>query len=128
MAPEGLSPAVRAFIREHIQSVEQMEILALICSAPEREWTSQGIDAVILTNENSIARRLVRFAQAGLLAKAPLKERAYRYEPHPAELATVAMETVRAYQQRPVLVIETIFKPDADSAQSFADAFRLRPK
>ena len=127
MSSEGLSAAVKGFIREHIQSVEQIEILALVLSAPGREWTARAIDQSLRSSEQSIARRLANFAGGGLLVESGDAEKTYRYKPRDAALEAAAAETVHAYKARPVLVIETIFKPE-DPAQSFADAFRIRPR
>ena len=127
MSSEGLSTAVKGFIRGYIHSVTQIEILALIQAAPEKEWTARAIDQLIRSNEQSVASRLVEFARAGLLTEIGGMDTTYRYQPQTEALASAAAETVQAYRMRPVLVIETIFKPD-DPGQSFADAFRIRPK
>jgi hypothetical protein len=127
MPIEGLSPAVKGFIRGHIQSVEQIEILSVMRKEPHREWTAHAIDQVLRSSERSIAERLAGFARAGLLVESGDAEKTYRCEPRDPALEAAAAETVEAYRARPVLVIETIFKPD-DPAQSFADAFRLRPR
>jgi hypothetical protein len=127
MSSDGLSAAVKGFIREHIQSVEQIEILALMRNAPGREWTARALDQTLRSSEQSIARRLAEFARAGLLTESGDVEKTYRYQPRDSAREAMAAEAVQAYRARPVLVIETIFKPD-DPAQSFADAFRIRPR
>ncbi|MDB6152417.1 MAG: hypothetical protein JWL90_870, partial [Chthoniobacteraceae bacterium] len=115
MLNEGLSTAVKDFLREYIHSVEQIEILALVSSAPEREWTVSAIDMALRSNEQSIKSRLAGFIRAGLLIEMANAEGAYRYEPKNPQLAAAVTETIQAYRVRPVLVIETIFKPDGNS-------------
>jgi hypothetical protein len=127
MSSEGLSDAVKGFIREHIESVEQIEILALVRGAPEREWTAGAVEGVLRGSEQSIGHRLAQFARAGILAKVAEGDEAYRYEPKTAALDSAAAATVEAYRVRPVLLIESIYKRPTDPAQSFADAFRFRP-
>lgn len=128
MPNDGLTPAVKGFLRSHIQSVAQIEILALVCAEPAREWTARAIDAALRSNEEFIADRLATFARAGLLSAVGGAPATYRFHPRDSTLEAGAVETVAAYRERPVLVIETIFKPDNDAAQSFADAFRIRPR
>lgn len=127
MSSAGLTPAVKDFIREHIQSVAQIEALDLVQSAPERDWTLRSVDEILRSNEDSIGRNSQASRALACLHPRAATPAAYRYQPQPVALADAAAETVRAYRARPVLVIETIFKPD-DSAQSSADAFRIRPR
>ena len=124
---EGLSHAVRIFIREHIHSVADLDLLALVSSAPDRLWTLQALDRALRSNQQSLAQRLAMFVRNGLVEKDEAAADQYCYRPRDAALASAAAEAVREYRTRPVLVIETIFRPDSDAAQSFADAFRLRP-
>ena len=124
---DGLSPAVKRFIRENIQSVEQIEILALMRNASAREWTAHSLDQTLRSSEQSISRRLADFARAGLLVETEGTAKTYRYQPRDSALDAAAAETLQAYRTRSVLVIETIFKAD-DPGQSFADAFRIRPR
>ena len=128
MSSEALSPAVKGFLRNHIESVEQIEILAVMQNAPGREWTAHDLYQVLRSSDRSIARRLAEFARVGLLVEIAGEPPKYRYQPREAALEVPAAEAVQAYRERPVLVIETIFNPGDDSAQSFADAFRIRPR
>lgn len=126
MPSEDLSEAVRGFLRDHIQAVTQLEILELMQTAHEREWTAREIDGILRSNEQAVARRLAEFSRSGLLTEAKGATASYQYTPRTEELAAAAEEAVRAFRLRPVLVIETIFKRD-NTARSFADAFRIRP-
>src|SRR4051812_17971755 len=112
MSSEGLSTVVKGFIRGYIHSVTEIEILALVQAAPDREWTARAIDQVLRSNEQSVASRLFEFARAGLLAELGGTDKTYRYQPQTEALAAAVAETVQDYRTRPVLVIETIFKPD----------------
>lgn len=126
MPSEALPTTVRDFLRVHIQSVAQLEILSLVSSNAAHEWTAQAVDHVLRSNVEAIARWLAEFAHGGLLAEQAGPPMSYRYEPRTPDLAAAATETVQAFRLRPVPVIEAIFKPD-HAAQSFADAFRIRP-
>ena len=128
MAAEDLSAAVMGFLRDHIQSVAQLEILALVQTSPDREWTAREIDAALSSNEKAVAHWLAHFARDGLLAEESRgKDPVYRYQPRSEAQRSAAVECVQAFRTKPVLVIETIFKQDR-LAQSFANAFRIRPR
>lgn len=124
----GLSQAVRSFLREHIHSVADLDLLALVSGAPATLWTVPALDHALRSNEQSIVKRLTEFCRSGLVEKVEHSAEGYRYRPQDQALEAAVAETVREYRTRPVLVIETIFQPDRDAAQSFADAFRLRPR
>ncbi len=128
METDELSTVVRAFLRAHIQSVSQIEILKLMFSAPRRAWTARGVNEVICFNEAAIKRRLLDFAKAGLIVENSSSPGAYECQNPESPLGAAVRETVEAYLTKPVRVIETIFKPEGDAAQRFADAFLIRPK
>jgi hypothetical protein len=125
---DPLSPAVRQFLREYIQSIEQLEILQVLQREPLGEWTAQQVYDVIRSNAASIESRLRQFAEVGLVAEPEPGSGRFRFSPKNAELSHALAETLRVYRVRSVQVIETIFKPAADGAQRFADAFRFKPK
>jgi hypothetical protein len=123
---EGLSTEVKLFLRDHIQSLEQLEILALMRPQPDREWTAKAIYEAILSNERSIEGRLQTFVEKGLLAAVGDVSKSYRYAPRDEHMDQAVQGTLQAYRERRVMVIETIFRPEQDPAQSFADAFRFK--
>ena len=126
VADADLPTEAKQFLRAHIQSLEQLEILAAMRGQRDRDWTAQAIYETILSNEKSIAARLLQFEAAGLVLSKQGSVPTYRYQPRDAGLEAAADATLRAYRERRVLVIETIFRPDADPAKSFAEAFRFK--
>lgn len=95
-------------------------------SQPGREWTPKAVFDVVRSNESSVSARMSEFAKQGLIEVGTNGSSSYRYRPKSSELDRLAEETGKVYRLRRVLVIETIFQPDVDPAQSFADAFRFR--
>ena len=126
MFEPSLSNEARQFLRAHIQSLEQLEILAMMRAAPDCEWTATTIYEKILSNEKSIGARLEQFVVSGLIAVSSTFPPTFRYAPKDAALDHAAEATLQAYRERRVLVIETIFRPESDPAQSFSDAFRFK--
>jgi hypothetical protein len=104
-----------------------MDILTIMCSDPARCWTARSINGILCHNEGVISRRLLDFAKAGIAVETGDLPPAYQCPNFESPLGAALRETVDAYLTRPVKVIETIFKPEEDAAQRFADAFRIRP-
>jgi len=124
--PEHPLSSVKAFLRAHIRSVEQLEILLLV-SSPQREaWASHDVYNVILSSETSVAHWLEELARQGLLICEEGASPAFRRTADPA-LAAQISELQLAYKTAPVRIIEAIYQKDTDAAQSFADAFKLKP-
>jgi hypothetical protein len=115
------------FIRRHIRSVEQLEILLLLFAHPERTWTAEAVFAEVRSNLDSVARRMDEMSAEGLLeADASAAVRTYRYHPATAELAKGVEDLSTLYRERRVTVIEHIFAEPPSPIQGFADSFRIR--
>jgi hypothetical protein len=126
MSSDALPAPVKQLLARHIQSVEQLEVLLLLRSQPQRAWTAVEVYDVIRSSQASIAARLQAFTAAGFLAEENATPPLYRYAPKDENLRSALDQTAAAYQTWRIRVIEAIFAPEADPVQSFADAFKLR--
>ena len=126
MSGDSLSPPVKQLLARHIQSVEQLEVLLLLRSQPQRAWTAAEVFEVIRSSEPSIAARLQAFTAQGFLVEEKGPPAKYRFAPKDQNLDAAVDQTATAYQTWRVRVIEAIFAPQTDPVQSFADAFKLR--
>jgi hypothetical protein len=120
-----LPEEVRRFITDHIDSVEQLEILLLLHQHPERSWTAESVARELRISALSADDRLKDMARSGLLAKVQGSEVEYRYAPS-HQLGEVVAGLATAYAERRVTVINLIFSKPIDKIRTFADAFRLR--
>jgi hypothetical protein len=118
---------VEAFIDEHVDNLEQLEILLLLRAQPAREFLPREVTAELRLGPQSAPERLTALVQSGF-ASAQGEPPCYRYAPHDAEKARVIELVARCYAERRVTVITRIFSPRADRLRSFADAFDLRRK
>jgi hypothetical protein len=121
-----LSEQLKAFIAEHIHSVEQVEILLLLRHAPERGWTAQQVSAELRTDPDSAQQRLADLRVRGLVAGAEASAAVYSYAPRTPEVAALVDQLAFAYANRRYTVIDLIFTKPSDKIRVFADAFRLR--
>lgn len=125
MSLEDLSTPVRAFISEHLSSVEQLEILLLLVSDPSVEWTAQSVYKTVMSTVASVEQRLENFTAAGFLSKTSDPTPKYRVILSGEQAKTVS-DVCRLYKERPVKIIEAIYQKNRSAAQQFADAFKFK--
>lgn len=113
---------VEAFISDCIQSVEEIEILLLLCSARDRHWTPRQLSAQLRRTEHSVVLRVQSLVASGLVA---MEQGKISYVASPAEDDRVR-QLAAIYEQRRAAVIDYIFAERPDPMKSFADAFRMR--
>jgi hypothetical protein len=115
---------VLEFISEQIASMEQLEVLLLVSSQPDREWSAEAVFSEIQSSLPSVTQRLQDFCERGLMVQPrPL---VFRYSPATRDLAETIRALSAAYKEKRVKIIETIYRKPLDDVQTFADAFKLR--
>lgn len=127
MVPSDLPDDVKRLLREHIFSVEQLEILLLLRSNPQRAFDASAVHEQLRTSETSAAARLLDLAERGFLvqvSKAP--ETSFRYAPSTSSLAATTDRLAQAYAERRYRVIELVFSKPIENLRVFAGAFRFR--
>lgn len=126
MSPAELTPEVRAFLAERIDSAEQLEILLLLQREPDRQWTALEVSQSVYTVPASATMRLEGLVAGGLASSTGTADPRYQYAPASDELRSRVEVLADAYKADRVSVIKFIFSKPPDPVQSFADAFRLR--
>lgn len=117
--------AVRDLIHQHIDSVEQLEVLLLLHDHGDRDWSAEDVSQELRTNQESTAARLADLTARGLVAEGATRD-VYRYAPRTHDINAAVAGLAREYSVRRVSVITLIFAKPLDRIRSFADAFRLR--
>jgi hypothetical protein len=122
-----LSREVRELIFAGVPTLEALELLICLARCPGRMWTleqlTEGVPQLKQTEAREylslfVACRLVRADGAG-----------HEFAPDTALLAEAVAGLLRAYDERPVTLIRTVYAlADERKIQSFADAFRLKRK
>ncbi len=126
MRTSDLPEEVRRLIADHIDSVEQLEILLLLYQHPERTWDAESVARELRVAAISAGERLEDMAHSGLLTRKDGKPVEYRYAPANAALGDAVRGLSTAYSERRVTVINLIFSKPVDKIRTFADAFRIR--
>jgi predicted transcriptional regulator len=119
------------FVKKHIDSVEQLEILLLFYRNPTKGWTITTVSQEIRTSRTSTQNRLATLSAHGFVAVSGKgedgEEDAYVYQPESEELHQQVTALEQEYKIRRVRVIDAIYTPPAEEKMmNFLDAFRIR--
>jgi len=125
---------VRALLREHIETYEQLEVLLLLRRERYEEWTMAALAARLQVRVELIASALEGLETAGLAvvtgeASAPQ----FTYRPATSGLDAATGRLDREYAERPIRIIQlmsanAIERVRTSALQTFADAFVLKKK
>jgi hypothetical protein len=127
MADSGITERVRAFVRENIEAVEQVEVLLLLFRTAPREWTAMGVGRELRIDPVSAARRLADFEGRSLIRARPGDEALlYWYDGGVGTADRTISELADAYRERRTAVINLVIAAPSEDVRVFADAFRLR--
>jgi len=99
---------VVAFLREYIDSVDQVEILLLLKSKSGSECTAEDISRSLSTPAASVASRLAHFHAVGLVDMKPGAVPQYQYRPKSADLEQAVQDLEEAYAKYRVRLINLI--------------------
>ena len=127
MAESDISPAIRDFITEQIDSVLQLEVLLLLFAHRSRAFTIDDITKELKIDANWLSAQLARLCSVGILVcMSQSNVSTYQYQPAKRELDEIVQGLADAYAQRRVSVVSLIFNKPTDRLRHFADAFRIR--
>jgi hypothetical protein len=98
--------------------------MLVLAREPDRKWEIG--DLVLETRSSSTAVReaLQNLLAVGLIAQA--QDGSYQFAPQSDELRHMAQDILKAYVERPRVVIQAIFAAPKDNLKLFADAFKFK--
>jgi len=134
MAESSLPTDVQAFLRDRMESYEQLEILLLLRTRRSHFWTPGGVSGELHMPELVAERALLALRQHGLLSVEVLQDsHRFRYGPENAELEALVEKLVEAYTDHRIEVVRlmtanSIERLRARAARTFASAFLLGQK
>lgn len=124
MKPRGIPPEVQAFIREHLSSVAQLEILLLLHSNQPEPFTIDGVAEALRIDPTWAASEIQGLRARGLFQE--VGQQTFCYAPATARLEQTVDGLAKAFSTHRVSVITMIFSTPSDKVGGFADAFKLR--
>ena len=124
MVSSTLPDELLAFLRRHVHSVEQLEILLLLFMHRDKQWSATDVSREMRGSAASASARLAELAGSGLLVEHGAAT-AFSYRSASDHDASVAL-LAATYAERRHAVIEAIFARPKESMEMFAEAFRFR--
>ena len=122
MADETIPGAVRLLLARHLPTVDHVAVLVILRAAPERSHDATSAAAEARVSEPVAEAVLADLAAAHLVQR---DGTGFRFAPDARDRAAVE-QLAELYNSRPVSLMRAIYDRPASSAQSFADAFRIR--
>lgn len=126
MTKEQVPKEVRHFIWNHIGSVQQLEVLLLLSSSPEKEWTVAAVGEELQMSTTTAANRLINLWIKGLIAAKEEAVLSYTYRPRNKEMDHVVQALAQAYREHRLEILEIISSKKDMILRSFSDSFRFR--
>ncbi len=124
---DPLPGEVTKLIREHIVSVDQLEVLLLAHRDPAREWTAAEVADELRTNPVMASTTLTDLSYRGFLTMTDPQRQAYAYRAvgNNARAVDMLASTYPTFRHRIIELIFTSRRSD-DALANFADAFRIK--
>lgn len=118
---------VRDLIQHAVPGMDALEILIFLCQHPGQPFTARELGRALrpaVIAEGTITDTLRVLEGHGLLRR---EGPASAFHPASPELEGACAGLLRAYNERPVTLIRTLYDiADSKKIQAFADAFRIR--
>lgn len=124
MSENDLPKAVRDFVFEYIDSVEQLEILLLLESNSKKSWSAAELSGLLRSNLNSIEKRLSLLASQSLIIRN--EDSHFAFFTDNEDLNNTIHNLAEIYRVHRYKIMELIFSPMKKS-RDLAEAFRLSP-
>lgn len=121
-----LPHSVVAFVREHIETLEQLELLTLLMKSPERWWDAAAVAEALGINATIARDALERLASRNLLAISVTTDVRYQFQPGTTMLRDAGEQFAEACRTNRIAVVRLVTDTQRRAMRDFADAFRLR--
>lgn len=131
--PETLPKNVHAFLRDCVESYEQLELLIFLREHAALEWPVSGIAGRVRVPPDELDDAIRGLVAAGCIAERTEPPRAIRYAPRDEGQSEAIDALAAAYAQRPLAIIKlmnanAIERVRSAAMDTFADAFVLGRK
>lgn len=119
---------VARFLYDHVESIDQLEILRVLGEERDKQWSSDDLAAAVQAEPRSVRSHIDAMHSRGLLEKiiGPEARLSCRYGPRTVELENMVARLLQIYRERPVSMIKLVYERAKDPLRAFADAFRFR--
>jgi hypothetical protein len=126
MSELKLIDELKSFIRDNIDSIEQIEVLLLMRENKEKYWNAMEVSKELRSAPESVSKRLNKLYDRKLVEIRSEYENTYKYCPQ-SELLDKAVELLaEAYKNKRFSVINLVFSRPTERLKTFSDAFRIK--
>lgn len=125
MPESGLPADVEQFISDYIRTVEHLEVVLAVAAAPQGAASAPEVFAKVRSSEVSVRERLDELTDEGLFFR---EGDSFRISTKDPATAGTINELARAYKERSIRVIQTIYSDRRRAVRELSDAFRFRRK
>ncbi|MES2803848.1 MAG: hypothetical protein V4654_15250 [Bdellovibrionota bacterium] len=125
MKRDDLPIDVRYFLETSIDSIEQLQVLILLQTHPNKIWTTNEIAIELRSVDTSIQKRLHDLYRRNILLVSD-KENEHKFLPSSTSMRALIEILAGENQLRPYQVIDAIYASPDKSILDFANAFKMR--
>lgn len=126
MPDNELPHRVVAFVRDHVKTLEQLEVLALLSKSSERWWDAAAVAEALGLSVTITREALERFASHNLLAISITTDLRYQLQPGTEMLRDASEQFAEACRTKRGAIFRLVTDAQQRAMRDFADAFRLR--
>lgn len=123
---DEIAEPVRAFVREYVGSVTELEVLLLLLSDPARAWTAVDVARELRISVEFSRSHLAKLSADGILREHGGAPAAYQYGVGTPQLSQTVAALAQLYAHNRASIIDLIYSTPNDRIRTFADAFKLR--
>ena len=121
-----LAPALQAFLRDNVGSLDQLEMLARLVQTPDRWWDTTSAAEALRISTRAAGAALEALASRNLMEISLTTDVRYRFQPGTPTLHAQCEAFAEAYRTEPLAVIRFVTDAHRRAVRDFADAFRVR--
>jgi hypothetical protein len=124
-----VNQAVDTFVRQHIRTADDLELLLALANASDRWWDEGSLAGELGIDKATARRGLEHFASHNLLEIRVTESVRYQYRPGTQELDEQVRSFLDAYRVNPARIWRLVLEVgERRGVRDFAEAFRIRRK
>jgi hypothetical protein len=121
-----LTPALEGFLRDNVESLDQLDLLSLMVKLPDRWWDAASAGEALRISTVAARAALEALASRNLLEISLTTDIRYRFQPGTPVLREHCDAFAEAYRMNPLAIVRFFTDTHRRAVRDFADAFRLR--
>jgi len=126
MVQHEVSPLVLTFLSEHVDNLQQFQVLLRMVQGGDRWWDAASAAREVGIAPDEAHAALDHLAKHNLLDIRITGDVRYQFHPGTETLRQAAQACVDEFRRKPVKILEVVTGTPRRAIRDFADAFRIR--